>query len=255
MKENEDYLDDLLKTLGEEEKASFDDGGNFDPSELMDNAWAGNENMSGNKEEIKRPLSTLEKLMAEMESESEDSDVSLFGDDNLFSEASIGSLLENAKNTNDVSFGDNISYEAPEDIDMSEIETLLNMSDNNEIVSEDEAFLRALNGMDQESDTYVESDYPEAEGEVLELDPAELDALLSSDQGEMEEKGNHSLGTTDEIKSTDELSDSNSSDKKKKKKKEKKEGSGVFKKIFSLLMEEYPEDEEPKETGSLNLSE
>lgn len=242
MKENEDYLDDLLKTLGEEEKDSFDDEG-FNLSDLMDNTDMENTFTPESSEEIKRPLSTLEQLMAEMESESDDS------------------FLENIKNTDDSLYEDNISYESADDVDMSEIEALLNMSDNNEIVDEDEAFMKALNSMNQVENDFSNEDYPEPEGEILELDPAELDALLSSGRESVEDDTKNSGAPIsvsrdshipEEDINSDEISDSK---KKKKIKKDKKEGNGLFHKLFSLLMEEYPEEEEPKEAGSLNLSE
>lgn len=251
MKENEDNFDDLLNLLGEEEKDSFEEGGAFDLSELMDNGNIEESVTAMGTEEKKRPLSTLEQLMAEMESESQASGVSLFEDASLLAEDSIDALLENAKNTSDEYLENNTSYEMSDDVDMAEIEALLNMSDNNDLVDEDEAFLRALNNMNQETVDYTD-DIPEEE--VMELDPAELDALLSADQGSSEsstEDDGTSLSVGNNSQGTEEGSGNTSP---KKKKKEKKEGSGLFKKLFSLLMEEYPEEEEPKEAGSLNLS-
>lgn len=252
MKENEDYLGDLLNMLGEDENSGFDqeenfsDEGGFDLSDLIDKSSQADDFSTNTFEEVKKPLSTLEQLMAEMESESEAAGVSLFEDDSVMSGDSLDSLLGNMGQMTENLSEDNISYDITDDVDMSEIESLLNMSDNNEIVDEDETFLRALNGMGQEENDYSSDDY--VEEEVLELDPAELDALLMGDQGGTEE-----AGVSD---APEEGSDSKESDtdKNSKAKKQKKEGDGIFKKIFSLLMEEYP-DEEPKEAGSLNLSE
>lgn len=233
MKSNEESLDDLLKSMED-----FDINMNIDDDssagildEVYEVPYEATSSFGGLEED--RPLSALEKLMAEMQREEENTKIDKEEEDSL-TEENIENLLETASNTEDIS--DDISeFEVQDDINMAEIEALLNMSDNNEIV-EDSEFSVPI-----EDSIFESAEEEEVEAEVLELDPAELDALLSND----------SQPKSEETVLSEAIGD-NKKNKPDKVKKEKSEG--LFKKVFKILMEEIP-DEEPEEASSLNLSE
>lgn len=230
MKPNEESLDDLLKSM-----ESFDFNMNMD-EEISDTASDAVFKISNDNDDSigddSRPLSALEKLMAEMKSESLEESIANSKEESEV-EDNIEDLLEQAKNSAEDSVKE-IDLDIQDDIDMAEIEALLNMSDTNEVVDAQELFSTGEENVSR--DIFVE----EEEEEVLELDPAELDALLSADN-----KGNDG-----KVEKTGEVSTSAV----KEKKKNKEKSGGFFKKLFALLMEEIP-DEEPVEASTLNLSE
>ena len=240
MKSNEETLDDLLKSMED-----FDINMNMEDDSSMEilneiyDAPYGDSTVGEGGEESK-PLSALEKLMAEMQGEAKQSEETVEDiQEEVLTEENIENLLETARSTAQEPADDMADYELQEDINMAEIEALLNMSDNNEIV--DEGGFSSV----QEQAIFITDTEDEAEEQVLELDPAELDALLSKDlQPEPVDKAVPEKKTEN----------SQAKEKKKKEKVKKEKSEGIFKKLFKILMEEIP-DEEPAEASSLNLSE
>lgn len=176
-------------------------------------------------------LSALAQLMAEMEEENVASE-EVTDDVLALSEEELDILLNEAKSPN---AEEELSFDINNSDDMAEIEALLNMSDNNVAVDSDEELWKALEALEAgnatgDSKTSVEV----AKEEALELSPEELDAiLLGNSQGEGKAGKSSKAGDK-----------KNNSEKK----------GGFFRKIFSLLMEEVP-DEDPEEAATLNLSE
>ena len=166
MKSNDDNLDDLLK--------SIEDFGNDDIYSMEDN----------NVDDAET-LSALEKLMAELQSE-EENDFTI-EDQGILSEEDVNMLLDNAKSVPEEKVERVIDAEAASEVDMAEIEALLGMSEA-EVLQENNNFLDQRQSNDIISEVYVEE-------EILELDPAELDALLSADT-----QVNTSVETTKEVK-------------------------------------------------------
>ena len=175
--------------------------------------------------------SMLAQLMAEMQEETlKDGDDS-FEEDSLLTEDSIEALLNAAQSGSDDMLDEQpISFDIQDDSEMAEIEALLSMSENEEVIDENDALLRML----QEAEGDVSVSGLENTEEDAELDMSQLETILTPETSENAEK-------------TDVASEG------KKKKKEKKPFNmkGFFGKIFSALMEEVPEEEESK---SLNLS-
>ena len=193
--------------------------------------------------------SMLAQLMEEMQEEDQRMEEQSF-DDDFMTEESIEALLSAAKNSSaDVSDEQTEDSDISNTEDMAEIEALLGMSESGEIFEENNELLRMLEEAGAEAPKQINGD------EVLEVDEAELDAILSMGNAE------GTFGNTAE-----EVSGSNKKkkvkkekvkkEKKVKEKKEKKsfEMKGLLRKIFSALMEEIPEDGSETEEG-LKLSE
>ena len=194
--------------------------------------------------------SRLAQLMAEMREESQDSDVQSF-DDDFMTEESIEALLSAAKNTKDDIYEEQpISFDMSDDSSMAEIEALLGMAETDEILEENSSLLRMLEEASGDSVASMDA------GESFDIDEAELDAILS--MGNPEEVSDAAL--------EDLLGGSEKKKKKEKVKKEKsnKESNGekekkswnfkeLFGKIFSVLLEEIPDEDSEKE-DSINIS-
>ena len=215
MKSNDENFDDLLKSM---EDFDVEDNG---------------------KEEDK-PLSALEKLMAEMQSE-EEGGFSGNEEEGMLTEEGIGMLLDNAKNS---ALEENNSEAASNaaDFDVSEIEALLDMTDSTGIADQksEASSLYESQGIEE---VYVEE-------EVMELDPAELDAILSVDSQSGEAAQTNKSDSQKKIFLGGGIF---KTDEKAQPKEKKKKSGGFFSKLFSILMEEIPDDE-PEEAGTLNLS-
>lgn len=170
--------------------------------------------------------SMLAQLMTEIQDEPVEVIEDSFDEETAMSEESIEALLSAAKNSaNDVE-EELLDIQLPDESEMSEIEELLNMSDNGEVLDENMALLQML----EEADSF-----PAKMEEEREVDMSELDAILSLDQSPAEEK--------------------EKKEKKKREKKEKKSGGmkNFFDKILSALVEEVPE-EEGTDANAINLS-
>ena len=174
MKSNEDYLDELLKSMGEDgsEESLLSDLDKVDEEmELgkMDQAMI-DALLAGATEDVdlddivdeKIPLekvsieetqfedsqkessSMLAQLMEEMQEEVQDIQEGSF-DDDLMTEESIEALLNAARNSGaDVSEESSADFEVLGTTEMSEIEELLEMSENGEILEESRELLRML---------------------------------------------------------------------------------------------------------------
>lgn len=238
MASNEDYLDELLKA------------------------------MSSDKTEE----SALSKLMAEMEEEASDSSNDGFGNDYM-SEAGIEALLSAAKNTEDDLYNDQVlSFDMNSDSDMAEIEALLDMADNNEPIEDNSQLLKLLSEGDEDLLKDLEADGLDSEPKFIDLenefsfdnleteldleqlegefDLAQFDAELDLEQ--LEAELDNAFGESSSNEDNEEIEDNKKTKAKKKKEKKnkvEKEHKGIFSKIFSLLMEEIPEEEEPSEKG------
>jgi len=170
--------------------------------------------------------SMLAQLMTEIQDEPVEVIEDSFDEETAMSEESIEALLSAAKNSaNDVE-EELLDIQLPDESEMSEIEELLNMSDNGEVLDENMALLQML----EEADSF-----PAKMEEEREVDMSELDEILSLDQSPAEEK--------------------EKKEKKKREKKEKKSGGmkNFFDKILSALVEEVPE-EEGTDANAINLS-
>ena len=220
MKSNDDNLDDLLKSIEDFES---------------DDSYSMEENNADDVE----TLSALEKLMAELQSE-EENDFTI-EDDGVLSEEDVNILLDNAKFMPEESTERAFDTQAASEVDMAEIEALLGMSET-DVLKESNNFLDHRQANDTIDEVYVEE-------EILELDPAELDALLSADSQE-----NTTEESTKDIKKKSFFGGKEAKTEGKENVKEKKEKApGILGKLFSILMEEIPE-EEPQEASTLNLS-
>ena len=89
--------------------------------------------------------SMLAQLMAEMQEETlKDGDDS-FEEDSLLTEDSIEALLNAAQSGSDDMLDEQpISFDIQDDSEMAEIEALLSMSENEEVIDENDALLRML---------------------------------------------------------------------------------------------------------------
>ena len=175
--------------------------------------------------------SMLAQLMAEMQEETLKDGDNSFEEDSLLTEDSIEALLNAAQSGSDDMLDEQpISFNIQDDSEMAEIEALLSMSENEEVIDENDALLRML--QEAEGDASVSGLENTEEDE--ELDMSQLEAILTPETSESTEK-----------------TDVTGEEKKKKKEKKPFNMKGFFGKIFSALMEEVPEEEERK---SLNLS-
>lgn len=181
--------------------------------------------------------SMLAKLMAEMEMESQEIDISNFGDESLLTEDSIEALLSAAQSGAEEEV---ISFDNQNDDDMGEIEELLNMADGKQLMDESEELLEKLETENNETS------FSRAEESEQVLDIDELDAILSS--GESKEDGSETVDHKRKKK------EKKPREKKEKKEKNPSDKKGFFKKIFEILMEEVPEEENISIGDSLKLS-
>ena len=183
--------------------------------------------------------SMLAQLLAEMQDEVEQGALDVFDDVEFMDEESIDALLSAAKEGDDSLYEEGaVSFDMLEGSDMAQIDALLGMAEEDGL-EDDSVLLRMLEESEAASEDLVND-----ESEVMEVDEAELEAILSG--------GSTSSG------------EENSKENKKKKKKEKKEKvkkekkdsplKAILEKIISLLMEEIPDDEFSEEDG-INLSE
>lgn len=238
MASNEDYLDELLKS------------------------------MSSDKVED----SALSKLMAEMEEEASDSSNDGV-DDDFMPEAGIEALLSAAQNTEDDLYNDQVlSFDINSDSDMAEIEALLDLADNNEPIEDNSQLLKLLGEGDEDLLKDLEADGLDSEPKFIdienefsfdnieaeldleqlegEFDLAQFDAELDLEQ--LEAELDNAFGESSSNDDSEEIEDKKKTKAKKKKEKknnEEKERKGIFSKILSLLVEEIPEEEEPSENG------
>ena len=181
--------------------------------------------------------SMLAKLMAEMEMESQEIDINNFDDESLLTEDSIEALLSAAQSGAEEEV---ISFDNQNDDDMGEIEALLNMADGEQLMDESEELLQMLEA--ENNDTSFS--HAEESEQVLDMD--ELDAILSSGESKVDGAEN-----ADHKKKKKEKKPKEKKEKKEKKTSDKK---GFFKKIFDILMEEVPEEENISIGDSLKLS-
>ena len=119
--------------------------------------------------------SMLAQLMAEMQEEAKQSEIDSFEDVELMDEESIDALLNAAKDSSGSMYEEQpISFDMSDDGDMAEIEAMLSMSESDEAMEENSALLRML-----EEAEAATPDFMKVEEEALEVDEAELDAILS----------------------------------------------------------------------------
>ena len=307
MASNEDYLDELLKSMSsdsasdsalnrlhstpEEKSVEVQDMGMGKMDQAMIDALLAG--VSADLEPVEEsiqleeavqveeenPTSALAQLMAEMEEEVGDSSNDGF-DDDFMSEAGIEALLSAAQNTEDDLYNDQVlSFDVNSDSDMAEIEALLDLADSNEPIDDNSQLLKLLGEGEEDLFKNLEADGLDSEPKFIDLenefsfdnieaeldleqlegdfDLAQFDAELDLEQleAELDNAFGESFSNDDgeEIEDKKKSKENKKKDKEKKakerKNKEEKEHKGIFSKIFSLLMEEIPEEEEPSEKG------
>ena len=225
---------------------------------------------------VEEPTSMLAQLMAEMEEEGGDSSNNGLEDD-FMSEAGIEALLSAAQNTEDDLYNDQIlSFDINNDTDMAEIEALLNMAENDQPMDDNSQLLKLLSDDDKELLKDLELDGLEVEPAIADLNGnfsldnleaeidldtldgdfnlAQFDAELDLEQLESELDnafGDDSSGAKKK-EGKKKGKDKKKKDKEKIKAVEGEEGKkkNIFSKIFSLLMEEVPEEEDEREKGA-----
>ena len=194
------------------------------------------------------PKSALEQLMAEMEAEADNTVEADDTDNDLMSELEIEELLKSAQSTEGDFYEDEvISFDMSNEKDMAEIEALLDMSESDSIPDENDELLKLLTSAENEPVALEMDSLDEIDFEQVERD---IELAFS--------EGTNSRESSSEVEK-DKNQKKNKKDKSEKsKKKEKKEGGkkgGFLSKLFSLLMEEVPDEDEDKGTEEINLSE
>ena len=180
MKSNEEYLDELLKGMGDDDTASVAEAPQGDG--IQEDSVLGSENgdtLSDN---------SLEKLMAEIQQSSQEYNDVDFSDNDMLSEESIDALLSAAKTSAQIDLEKSKEDEPQEpfytgkDEDFAQINDLLDKSEKNESLEDDDQSAKSTIFSMDEMEVPIEDEQ--------EFSMEDLDSLLEdrSEEGGFDRK-------------------------------------------------------------------